>query len=227
MAYTAAALSAASRPVTITIGRVSDRRGWQWLSRWWVQRCRTWTAKPLSVPQMLALQASGRDPVQQLITLYALLRAVLPRRWWYRVVGDPVRLLFALPEPLMKKVLMALVTVPNTLRDVSAESESLLEAIRREQRELARGSRPATGGSLAVAALSVREVYGDAWYYDPQRWPTSDGYVPYAVALVEYEGVQALQVRRRLEIADGFTIAHGKPSQRRQMERMAYPQEVC
>jgi hypothetical protein len=176
---------------------------------------------------MIALQASGRDPVQQLLTLYALLRAVLPRRWWYRVVGDPVRLLFALPEPLMKKVLVALVTVPNTARDMSAESESLLEAIRREQRELAHGSRPANGGSLAVAALSVREVYGDAWYYDPQRWPTSDGYVPYAVALVEYEGVQSLQVRRRLEIADGFTIAHGKPAQRRQMERMAYPQEVC
>jgi hypothetical protein len=51
--------------------------------------------------------------------------------------------------------------------------------------------------------------------------------LPFAVALVEHAGVQALEVRRRLEVADGYTLAHGKPAQRKQMEKLAYPQEVC
>jgi hypothetical protein len=83
------------------------------------------------------------------------------------------------------------------------------------------------GVSLAVAALSVRAAYGDAWYFNPQRWPTSDGYVPFAVALIEFAGIQALDVRRRLEVADGYALAHAKPHEKERMHRLAYPQEVC
>ena len=226
MRYTAATLSAAARPVVLTIGRVSDRRAWRWLSRWWVRHCRTWHAKPLSVPQMLTLQAAGRDPLQYVLALVPVLRDVLPFRWWYRVVGDPVRLLLALPPTLLQAVLKALVTVPGTDRDVSQE-EDPVKALQRAQREAVYGAKADAGVSLAVAALSVRAAYGDGWYYNPRRWPTSDGYVPFAVALVEHAGVQALEVRRRLEVADGYTLAHGKPAQRKQMEKLAYPQEVC
>lgn len=225
MRYTAAALAAATRPVVLTIGRASDRRGLRRLSHWWITRCRTWQAKPLSVPQMLALQAAGKDPVGYFLALVPVLREVLPWRWWYRVVGDPVRLILRLPADLLPLVLKALVTVPGTDRDVSKESE--IELIRRAQRRAVHGEHEGHGVSLAAAALSVRAAYGDAWYWNPKRWATSDGYVPFAVALVEYAGVQALEVRRRLEVADGWTIAHGKPAQRKQMERLAYPQEVC
>jgi hypothetical protein len=152
---------------------------------------------------MLALQAAQRDPVQYLLTLLPILRAVLPRRWWYRLVGDPVRMILRLPEPLIRKVLQALVTVP------------------------VHGDTPDGGVSLAVAALSVRAAYGDAWYFNPQRWPTSDGYVPFAVALIEFAGIQALDVRRRLEVADGYALAHAKPHEKERMHRLAYPQEVC
>ena len=231
MRYTATALSAATRPVIITIGRASDRRGWRWLSRWWVRRCRTWTAKPLSVPQMLALQAVARDPVQYLLTLATLLRAVFPRRWWYRLAGDPVWLIMRLPKDLVPLVLKALVTVPDTDRDVSPETEDPIEAIRRAQRMAVHGeaAMKAAGATLAVAALSVRAAYGDGWYYAPDRWPTSDGYAPFAVALVEYAGVQTLEVRQRLALADGFSLSHAKDPQRarKQLETMAYPQEVC
>jgi hypothetical protein len=89
------------------------------------------------------------------------------------------------------------------------------------------GDTPDGGVSLAVAALSVRAAYGDAWYFNPQRWPTSDGYVPFAVALIEFAGIQALDVRRRLEVADGYALAHAKPHEKERMHRLAYPQEVC
>lgn len=175
---------------------------------------------------MMTLQAAGRDPVQYVLALVPVLRDVLPMRWWYRLAGDPVRLLLALPPTLLQKVLQALVTVPGTDRDVSAE-EDPVKALQRAQREAVYGAKADAGVSLAVAALSVRAAYGDAWYYNPQRWPTSDGCAPFAVALVEHAGVQALEVRRRLEVADGYTLAHGKPAQRKQMEKLAYPQEVC
>lgn len=225
MEYSAAALAAASRPVVLTIGRASERRGVRWLSGWWVRRCRTWTARPLSVPQMLHLQAAGADPVAALAAMRAVLRQVLPRRWWYAVVGDPVRLILSLPTPLLQAVTKALVTVPDTERDVSREVDPFAE-LRQLQRHAVTGKRSNDGVSLAAAAMGVRAVYGDAWYYNPHRWPTSDGYAPFAVAIVEHAGMQALEVRRRLEIAEGTMIAHAKPHERVRLRKLAYPGEV-
>lgn len=230
MRYTASAVLSASRPVVLTIGRVSDRRGLRWLSRQWVRRFRTWTAKPLSVPQMMALQAAGSDLQLHLVALYGVLRAVLPRRWWYRFTGDPVFMILRLPEDVQPRVLKALVTVPGSDRDVSRETEDPIEVIRRAQRMSVHGTATKEGAvSLVMAALTVRSVYGDGWYYNPARWATSDGYAPFAVALVEYAGVQALDVRRRLEVADGFSLAHAKDPrrEREKMHAMAYPTEVC
>jgi hypothetical protein len=226
--YTATSVLSASRPVVLTIGRVSDVRGLRWLSQWWVRVFRTWTAKPLSVPQMMALQTAGRDPVTYLVTLCGVLRAVLPRRWWYRLTGDPVFMILGLPDDVQPLVLKALVTVPGSERDVSRE-EDPVEAIRPDQRLSVHGATKDGGVSLVMAALSVRSVYGDSWYYNPARWATSDGYAPFAVALIEYAGVQALDVRRRLEVADGFSLAHAKDPrrEREKMHAMAYPTEVC
>ena len=178
---------------------------------------------------MLTLQASGGDLMAYFVALVPVLRAVLPYRWWYRVVGDPVRLTLSLPPDLTRKVLQALVTVPGGTRDISQQPDDPIEVIRRQQRRAVHGDRETGGVSLAVAALSVREKFGDAWYYNPDRWPTSDGYVPFAVALVEHAGAQALDVRRSIEVADGYGLAHAKnPRQaRQQMHQLAYPSEVC
>jgi hypothetical protein len=177
---------------------------------------------------MLTLQASGGDLVAYFVALVPVLRAVLPYRWWYRFVGDPVRLILSLPPELTRKVLQALVTVPGGIRDISQDPDGI-EALRQMQRRAVYGDREPGGVSLAVAALSVREKFGDAWYYNPDRWPTSDGYVPFAVALAEHAGAQALDVRRSLEVADGYGLAHAKnPRQaRQQMQQLAYPSEVC
>ncbi len=219
--YSAAACVAAERPVVITIGRSSSRLG-----RWWIQRCRTWTARPVSVPQMLALQAARRDPLRYLLTLGAVLRAVFPRRWWYRLVGDPVVLLLSLPDDLRAKVLSALLTSPVTREDVSAD-EDPIETIRRAQRAIVRGTEPRGGVSLAIATATARAVYGHQWYFNPEAWKTSDGYVPFAVALAEYAGVQALSAADRLKMADGYAVANAKDPMRarRSLETLAFPAE--
>lgn len=226
MRYTAAALAAAARPVVLTIGRVSDRRGLRRVSRWWVRTCRTWTAKPLSVLQMMALQAAGRDPRAAYVAMRDVLRAVLPRRWWYRLTGDPVPLILALPEPLLQQVTRALVTVPTTGRDVSQETEDPFAELAALQRRAVAPMKEQAGASLAIAAMSVRAVYGDRWFFNPQRWATSDGYVPFGVAIVEHAGVEALDIRRRLEIAEGMALSHAKPHEWARLRRMAYPGEV-
>ncbi len=221
MRYTAAALVAAERPVVIAIGRSSHR-----VSRWWIRRFRTWTARPVSCAQMLALQAARRDPLRYLLVLATVLRAVFPRRWWYRLTGDPVALLLALPDALRTKVLQALFTRPASDEDATLD-EDPIEQIRRAQRELVHGKGSQKDGvTLAVAAATVRAAYGDTWYYSP-RWPTSDGYVPFAVVWVEYAGIQALQATQRLVIADGFAVAHAKDPMRarRSLESLAFPAE--
>jgi hypothetical protein len=232
--YTAHALTAASRPVVLTIGRASDRRGLRALSRWWVRRFRTWTARPISTAQMLALQAANADGVvPYVIELALVLRSVFPRRWWHRLTGDPVARILRLgqqsPE-LQGRVLRRLVTVPGADRDESKDTTDLYAELRAAQRRAVYGEQGARGPSLSLAsaAMTVRAAYGDAWYWNPARWQTADGYAPFAVCLLEYAGLQALDARRRLEVADGFAIAHAKDPKRvrSQLEKVAYPSDL-
>jgi hypothetical protein len=229
MRYAATTVTEASRPIVLTVGRASHRRGFRRLSRWWLRVARTWTARPISTPQMLALQACARDPLAYVLTLSRILRAVFPVKRRYRLVGDPVRILMGLPDTLRGQVLKSLVTVPGSHRDESTAADDPIEVIRRAQRESVHGvAAKDAGPSLAIAALTVRAAYGDVWYYNPARWATSDGYAPFAVALVEFVGLQALDARRRLEVADGFALAHAKDPHkaRRSFEMAAYPSEV-
>jgi hypothetical protein len=232
--YTAATITQAMERPTIRLGR-SDHalvtaRPWGWrVQRWWLQRARTWTPLLLSAPQMLALQASRRDPVTYLRALAPVLRAVFPWRTRYRLTGDPVRHILRLPADLMGTVLSALFAVPGSGRD-GTQDEDDFDALRALQRRLVRGdgtpgAAAGPSASLATAAMTCRAHYGEAWYYAPGRWPTADGYVPFAVVWVEYMGLQALGARRVLEAADGYVVANARNPQqaRRALQRVAYP----
>lgn len=235
MPYTAAALHEAARPITITIGRASSRPGrrwawWRWLTSWAVRTFRTWSLPPISCRQMLSLQAARRDPVAYLAALLPILRAQIPRRWWYRLTGDPVALLLRLPKPLLDLVLSELMTIPGTTDDGTAD-EDPMEQLKRLQRKAVQGSGRIGGAAptLAVASLTVREALGHGWYYAPGEWPTTDGYAPFGVVWVEFMGLQALHARRTLEVADGYTVAQAKDGRRarRELQSAAYPAEVC
>lgn len=243
MRYSSASVTLATRPVVIAIGRapyarVPDRLGWRgdvarwWhrraphkrVARWWHGVAHTWTARPISTPQMLALQAAGADPITYLTTLAVTLRQVFPWRPRYRLCGDPLRRLLHLPDAVRGRVLSALLTIPEVPEPID---DSPLAELRRQQRAAVYGDGHADGHapSLAIASLVVRSVYGDAWYYAPDRWPTSDGYAPFALTWVEYVGLQALDARQRLAVADGFAVAHAKDFKRARasLERAASP----
>ena len=183
---------------------------------------------------MLAMQAAFRkSPVHYVVALALVLRSVFPRRWWHRFTGDPVALIIELGHvapALQEKVLARLVTVPGAMQNEATVSDDPNEALRRAQRLAVYGREdgPTARGSLATAALVVRSAYGDGWYWNPARWQTADGYAPFAVCLLEYAGLQALEARRRLEIADGFALSHAKDPKRvrAQLEKMAYPSDM-
>lgn len=227
MRYTAAALAVAGAPVPLGIGVPSSRWGWRVVHRAWLAVARRWMARPISTPQMLALQAAQGDPVRYTVALLTVLRAILVRRWWHRLTGDPVRLLMQLPPDLRQRVLRHLVTVPGSERDATQEL-TFFEQVQRAQRAAVHGTEVARGPSLAIAALTVRAVLGESWYWNPARWATSDGYAPFAVCWLEFVGLQHVSAQRRLELADAALVPHHKDPARalRAWQQQAYPTEV-
>lgn len=209
MQYGAALLTEAVRPVVLTIGRT------------------TYTSRPISTPQMLALQSvrfSG-DGRAKLETLVLVLRAAFPRRRF----RDPVRRILQLPDALRDRVIGALFRVPGSDED-RRDDENPVEQMRRAQRAAVYGAgkQNAPGPTLATALAVVRAAYGDAWYWNPKRWPTSDGYAPFAVTWVEYLGLQTVEARRRLERADSVMLALAKDGTkaRRALVDAAFPSDM-
>lgn len=182
---------------------------------------------------MLALQAVAADPFLYLLELGRVLRAVFPWRWWMVATGDPVRLILGLfadraTVDVGQAVIQALVTAPGLQRDESRAPLSPWEQLRADQRKALRGTTPKGKGlSLAAAAVAVRHAYGDTWYWNPQRWATADGYAPFALVLLEYIGLQSLDARQRLMVADGFALTQARDirAARRPFEQLAYPVE--
>lgn len=236
--YTARNLTRAARPVVLTIGRASVRPGrlwapWRALTAWYVRRFRTWAACPLSTAQMLALHAVRHDIAAYRRELRVVLQAVFPRRWYQRVTGDPVRLILELfadigTRELGNRVVESLVTT--TTPDAPAAPLSPWEQLRAQQRREVYGDRGRKGGgvSLEVTALCTRAALGETWYWNPARWPTSDGYVPFSVCVLEYIGLQSLDARARLLMADGYALANARDPRaaRRPFEQLAYPTET-
>lgn len=227
--YTATALREAARPIPLTIGRASSRRGWRWVTAQWVRHVRTWVLPPLSCEQMLELQSTRHDLAKYLQTMERVLRALLPHRWWYRVTGDPVALVLRLPPALISIVLRELVTTPGTGLDGTQEDSDGLAELTRLQRRAAHGGDAEAGPvpTLAMAALACRTALGEAWYRSP-HWPTTDGTPPFGVVWVTFAGLEALRAQRVLERVDAHAVVHAKhPARRlRQLQQVAFPHEV-
>jgi hypothetical protein len=167
--YNATLIADAERPSTYTLGRF------------------TYVARPVSAPCMLrfhAARASG-DVVRSLVCLWGVLRAAFPARWWYRLWPslDPARAILSLPDDLREKALASLFRIPGSGASAVAD-EDPVEVMRRIQREQAYGKAGASGPALtlAVVVMRCRATLTDAWYYDPSRYQTVDGFVPYRQA---------------------------------------------
>lgn len=47
----------------------------------------------------------------------------------------------------------------------------------------------------------VERYWGSSWYYNPQRWATSDGYAPFAVVIAAWHAMETNKASEQLEAA--------------------------
>jgi hypothetical protein len=203
MAFTAKAVTAATAPWPLA---VSGRT-------YWVQ--------PVSAALLLRLLPALREPTTADAALTELLRAALGPRRWFR---DPVKLVRGLPLGILAQVLDRILAVPGHEADPSLDPEAALIAA---HRKLAHPTENRTGPSLALAALTCEVRLGAAWYYAPDRWPTSDGYAPMAAVWTTYGGLMALDAGAQLAAANAARLAastdKGVDRAYKALQKAAYP----
>lgn len=85
-----------------------------------------------------------------------------------------------------------------------------------------------TRTSLELALAEAERFWGATWYWNPARWATPDGYVPWPVFRVAYDAMEALLARRAIAAMNAAAYAHLPPeSQRDLMARLqtaAFPE---
>jgi hypothetical protein len=211
VAYHTALVLAAGRPFPVQIGE------------------RTVVARPVSVPVALDVQAAlaSGDVLRMEAAYRQLLRAAFPRpRLGWR---DPVRLVAALPVAIQRGLFQRLLRVPHDAPVVASSDDPLAAtrawqkaAVRGDGTQASRGPRP----TLLLAAQACRATYGEAWYYAPHRWATTDGYVPHDICWLEFAGLSALEARAQLQQINAHVVAHSGKDARRSVDaliRDAYP----
>jgi len=159
------------------------------------------------------------------VALESLLRAAFgpPPGWrgWWR---DPVRAIHQLPPTLFAQVVDRILAVPGHEIDASLDPEAALIAA---HRKLAHPTTAHRGPSLALAALTCEARLGAAWYFAPERWPTSDGYAPASAVWTTYGGLMALDAGAQLSAANAVRLANStdKSVDRayRALEKAAFP----
>lgn len=215
MGYSAQLIEDANRPSIITLGRF------------------TYRVRDISAVEMLRFQAvhARGDAMQTFVALVVLLRVAFPRRWWHRFYADPVRVILGLPADLRDKVIGEILRMPGGAERNPADL-SPVEALRKMQRELVYGAaaarKPQNVPTLALAVARVRATYGDVWYFNPGRWATADGYVPWRVVWAEYQALGAIAAHERIERASAAAVLHAKNSTRTLDDwfREAHPPEA-
>lgn len=203
MAYTSRAVTAATASWPLVVGK------------------RTYTVRPVSAALLLRLLPALRVPETADAALTELLRAAFGSRRWFR---DPVAVVRRLPMALLARTLDRMLAVPGHEIDESLDPEAALIAA---HRKLAHPVASTQGPSLALAALTCEVRLGAAWYYHPDRWPTSDGYAPMASVWTTYAGLMALDAGAQLSAANAARLAastdKGVERAYRALQKAAYP----
>ena len=183
MAFTAKAVTAATASWPLVVGE------------------RTYTVRPVSAALLLRLLPALRVPETADSALTELLMAAFGPKRWFR---DPVAAVKRLPVGLLARLLDRILAVPGHDVDESLDPEAALIAA---HRKMAHPVESRTGPSLALAALTCEVRMGAGWYYDPERWPTSDGYAPMAAVWTTYGGLMALDAGAQLAAATAGRLA--------------------
>lgn len=61
--------------------------------------------------------------------------------------------------------------------------------------------------SLGLACAQCEAFWGASWYFNPQRWATVDGYVPFPVLWDAWRTMQSVAAWQRLQITHAVAMA--------------------
>lgn len=206
MSYTARSVTASSAPWPLTIG---EHTHW---------------ARPLSAAFVLRVVPKMVDAEQRTDAIREALRAAFPLpRWrWQR---DALRAIAGLTQTVQASIVEQMFAIPGATPDGAEDPEAALIAAHRKLAHPTEETRQ--GPTLALAALTCEVRMGAAWYYAPDRWPTSDGYAPLATVWTTYAGLAAIDAQDRLQMASAVQLAngHGPTVARewRKVQAAAYP----
>lgn len=205
MLFTARTVTAACAPWPLTVGK------------------RTYLARPLSAVTVLALVPRMANDATRGEAVGAALRAAFPAPRW-RWQPDAVRALRDVDPAIQARVVQQLFTIPGHATEAE---ENPLAALIAEHRALVQPVNKSNGPTLAIAALTCEVKLGAAWYYNPSRWATVDGYAPMAAVWAAYVGLSALAAQDRLAMASAMQLAqaHGPKvaNEWRKLEAAAFP----
>lgn len=80
---------------------------------------------------------------------------------------------------------------------------------------------------LALALFHVERFLGSGFVFNPDRWPTADGYLPYRVCLVAGMAIASVRAGELLGLSQTTMLPHQKESDRAEViarfQRLAQP----
>lgn len=88
--------------------------------------------------------------------------------------------------------------------------------------------------SLGLACAQCEAFWGASWYFNPARWATVDGYVPFPVLWDAWRTMQSVAAWQRMQITHAVALAQPVSEERLQErlqagereQRQAFPVEA-
>lgn len=88
--------------------------------------------------------------------------------------------------------------------------------------------------SLGLACAQCAAFWGASWYFNPRRWDTVDGYVPFPVLWDGWRTMQSVSAWQRMQLTQAVALAQpvheGQLTDRQRLHdqehRTAFPPEA-
>ena len=165
-----------------------------------------YVGRPLSAEAVrLALgevTRAGNDDAAGIVALERMLRKSFPLSWRYLWVGDPVRKW--LRHPGRNVLLTGFLTLTPEKVEPTREPDEW------DKLEAMQTVKDPSGGGQTVTLDTVCRLteltMGAAWYWNPDRWPTWDGYAPYDVVWRAWRTIQQERAFQRLNQVRAISI---------------------
>lgn len=163
----------------------------------------TYTGRPASAEAVRrfydALTAAPEAEHDRIV--FGLVRKVFPLSWrhlWWKDVARRV-----VRAPHRNAILATWFTVPSPAPVKAREPD---EWDRLEQAQRVKDDADGARITLDTVCRLTEVVLGAGWYYNPERWPTWDGYAPYEVVWDAWYTIQRARAWDRLNLVRAIGI---------------------